>query len=393
MSWRTLNARFRGSAVPGFRGRWLLLLALSLPVVLARPAALPLREPGLRDLRALRGESESLPERLSDQDFWRLVTEFSEPNGYFQSDNLVSNERLFQQVVPSLQRQRSRDAYLGVAPDQNFTFIAGLEPKIAFIVDIRRGNLQAQLMYKALFELSADRAEFYGRLFSRRRPDGLNAMSGAHEIVLAYAEVPKSEMLYKENLRAIEDQLVRKHGFHMSEEDLRGLEYVYGMFATFGPDITYQSSNASGRARFRFGNMPSYAALQVATDGEGRNRSYLANEDNFRFIKQLETRNLIVPVVGDFAGPKALRAVGRYLADHGATVAAFYVSNVEQYLFQNDVWRNFYDNVTALPLTEDSVFIRSIGGLEVLDPIKGLLRDVADGRVQTYPDLRLRGGK
>jgi hypothetical protein len=343
-------------------------------------------------LARVRG-AEALPDRLTDQEFWRMVGEFSEPNGSFQSDNLVSNESLFQQVVPSLQRQKSRDAYLGVAPDQNFTYIAALEPRIAFIVDIRRGNLHAHLMYKALFELSSDRADFYGRLFSRRRPDGLGAMSGADEIVAAIAGVTKSEALYKENVRAIEEQLIRKHGFRLTEQDVQGLEYVYEMFWTFGPDITYQSSNSTGRGRFRLGNMPSYSALQVATDAEGRNRSYLANEENFRFVKSLEAKNLIVPIVGDFAGPKALRAVGRYLADHGATVSAFYVSNVEQYLFQNDVWRNFYDNVATLPLSDDSLFIRSIRGLEVLDPIKGMLRDVAEGRVQSYPDLRTRGGR
>ncbi len=337
------------------------------------------------------GAPAGLPARLSDQEFWRLVTEFSEPNGYFQSDNLISNERLFQHVIPALQQRRGRGAYLGVAPDQNFTFIAALDPQIAFIVDIRRGNLLEHLMYKALFELSADRADFYSRLFSRRRPDGLGGMSGATDIVAAFADVPASEALHKETLRAIEDQLVRKHGFRLSGEDLEQLEHIFGMFGAFGPAITYQSSNANGRGRFRFGNMPSYAELQMATDADGQNRSYLANEETFRTVRELETRNLVIPVVGDFAGPKALRAVGRYLTDQGTTVAAFYVSNVEQYLFQNDVWRSFYDNLNGLPLDDGSVFIRSISGLEVLDPIKGLLHDLSEGKVQSYVDLRGRG--
>ncbi len=70
------------------------------------------------------------------------------------------------------------------------------------------------------------------------------------------------------------------------------------------------------------------------TDGRGEQRSYLASEENFRTLKQLERNNAIVPVVGNFAGPKALRAVGRYLNEHHATVSAFYTSNVEMYLFQ-----------------------------------------------------------
>jgi hypothetical protein len=340
---------------------------------------------------------ETLPDRLSDQEFWRLSVEFSEPNGYFQSDNLVSNERFLQHVVPELRKQKGRGAYIGVAPDQNFTFIAALEPKIAFIVDIRRGNLHAQLMYKALFELSADRADFYGHLFSRKRPERLGAASKAEEIVAAYAAVPPSDALYRENLEAISGHLTKTHGFPLSEEDLKGIEYVFTQFFNFGPDITYQSSSRGrgpipppSRSFIGRGGMPSYGELLVATDMDGRNHSYLANEENFRFVKAFESRNLIVPVVGDFAGPKALRAVGQYLSDRGAVVTGFYVSNVEQYLFQNRVWQDFYRNASALPLDDASVFIRSIGGTEMLDPIKALLKDVADNRIQNHGDLRGR---
>ena len=97
----------------------------------------------------------------------------------------------------------------------------------------------------------------------------------------------------------------------------------------------------------------------MATDGANVSRSYLASEENFSVLKDLHERNLFVPVVGNFGGPKALRAVGRYLKDHGATVAAFYLSNVEQYLHQDGIWGNFCANVAAVPLDERSTFIRS----------------------------------
>src|ERR1700675_1347207 len=113
----------------------------------------------------------SLPARLSDQEFWRVVSESSEADGSFRSDNLLSNELGFQFVVPELARTtKVGRVYMGVGPEQNFTYIAATKPAMAFIVDIRRGNLDLQLMYKALFELSADRADFVSRLFSRRRP-------------------------------------------------------------------------------------------------------------------------------------------------------------------------------------------------------------------------------
>jgi hypothetical protein len=97
----------------------------------------------------------------------------------------------------------------------------------------------------------------------------------------------------------------------------------------------------------------------LANDGMGLNRSYLATEENFKVVKDLETRNLIVPVVGDFGGNKAIRAVGQYLKGVDAKVSAFYVSNVEQFLTQGGVWENFCRSVKSLPIDETSMFIRS----------------------------------
>ena len=120
-----------------------------------------------------RALTEALPPRLDDRTFWTLVTEFSEPNGFFRSDNLVSNEMVFQRVIPTLQQTvLPASAYVGVGPDQNFTYIAALKPRIAFIVDIRRQNMLLHLMYKALIEMSPTREAFMSRLFSRPVPAG-----------------------------------------------------------------------------------------------------------------------------------------------------------------------------------------------------------------------------
>ena len=125
---------------------------------------------------APRSTQTPLPARLTDQEFWKLSTDLSEPNGYFRSDNFLSNETGFQWVIPELKRRiPPGGVYLGVGPEQNFTYISALKPAMAFIIDIRRGNLHEHLLYKALFEMSADRAEFLSRLFSRKRPAGLSA--------------------------------------------------------------------------------------------------------------------------------------------------------------------------------------------------------------------------
>ena len=304
----------------------------------------------------------TLPQRLSDHDFWQLSTDLSEPNGSFRSDNLLSNEVWLQYVIPDLLNvAKPGRVYMGVGPEQNFTYIAALKPAMVFITDVRRGNLHLHLMYKALFEMSADRADFLSRLFSRKRPDGLTAKSTVRELFQAYASAPYDEKLFEANFSAIMNHLRKTHGFALEEDDEPGIKYVYQYFGQYGPDLTYwMSGGFGGRGGFR--NSPTYADLMVATDGNGAYRSYLASEENYNVLKALHTQNLFVPVVGNFAGPKALRAVGTWLKAHNAMVSAFYLSNVEQYLQQDGIWMDFCKNASALPIDDSSQFIRSFRG-------------------------------
>jgi hypothetical protein len=94
-------------------------------------------------------------------------------------------------------------------------------------------------------------------------------------------------------------------------------------------------------------------------DSQGRNRNFLAEETNFLFVRELHRKNLIVPVVGDFAGPKAIRSVAAYLKGHKAEVAAFYVSNVEEYIRSpRRVWTAYCGNLATLPVAASAAFIR-----------------------------------
>ncbi len=347
--------------------------------------------------------AQGIPARLSDPVFWRLVTEFSEEGGFFQSDNFVSNETTYQRVIPELQRMLGHGGvYLGVGPDQNFTYIVALQPRLSFIVDIRRGALLQHLLYKALIEMSRDRADFLSLLFSRPRPPGVSDTVSATALLKAfYLESPDSASYYR-NLDAVKNRLVRMHGFALTGDDFANMEYVYTSFYNAGPDITY--SYGSGRGGFGGRGMPTFAQLMVEDDGTGTQRSYLATEENFRVLRDLQSRNLIVPLVGNFAGPKAIRAVGQYLKETGGTVKAFYTSNVEQYLFRDpEQWRAFYSSVAALPIDSSSTFIRAafngMGGFRssytspgprsvtLLCPINVLVRAFYDGRIQQYGDV------
>jgi hypothetical protein len=304
--------------------------------------------------------AETIPSRLSDRAFWQLVTELSETGGYFRSDNFLSNENAFQSVIPELKSTLpSGGVYLGVGPEQNFTYIVALRPKLAFVIDIRRQNMIEQLLYKAFIEASSNRADFLSRLFARKRPSELSNDATVEALFAAYADVMPSEALFRSNLQAARDRLVNDHKFALSPDDLKSLEYVYSAFFRGGPELNY-SFSPSGVGGFG-GGFPSYRELMVETDGQGEKRSYLATEENFRLLREYEKNNMIVPVVGDFGGDKALRAVGDYVRAHEATVTVFYTSNVEQYLFQEaNAWRKFLANVATFPIEGRSTFIRSI---------------------------------
>ena len=344
----------------------------------------------------------TIPPRLTDAELWSLSVELSEPGGYFRSENLLSNETGFQAVIPALrERIKPGGVYLGVGPEQNFTYIVALQPKIAFIVDIRRGNMIEHLMYKALIETSSDRADFLSKLFSRPRPAGLDTASTAERLFEAYDAAAPDSVLYRRNLAAMKTYLTRTHGFALGDSDSYSLEHIYSAFFDAGPRINYSFPYGGGFGR----GMPTYATLQTATDTVGKNWAYLATEANFRWLKEFESKNLLVPVVGDFGGPKAIRAVGRYLADHRATVSAFYTSNVEQYLFQSDsAWVRYYKSVATLPLDSTSAFIRSVGGgfrsiaspgasryggrlASVTCSIQDLLKAFDEGRIRFYGDV------
>ncbi|HYR88845.1 MAG TPA: hypothetical protein VE422_32510 [Terriglobia bacterium] len=340
---------------------------------------------------------ESLPERISDREFWKVISDFSETGGFFRSDNFVSNETTFQYVIPDLrEKTKPGGVYLGVGPDQNFTYIAALRPKVAFIVDIRKQNMLEHLMYKALFELSENRAQFLSKLFSRPIPSGAEEKSTA-ELLSAFNSVESDSAQQTQNLKAIVDRLRDYHGFSLTGDDIRTLEYVYSAFVKAGPEIRYSFPSQYGWGRF-----PSYSQLMLETDEDGVSHSYMSSEENFQFVRQLESENRIVPVVGDFAGEKALKAVGRYLREHGATVTAFYTSNVEFYLFQTEDWKKFLNNVSELPVDNGSVFIRAyfnnlglqfpnqVAGsrsVTLLDNMQGLLDAFDDGHIRSYPDV------
>jgi hypothetical protein len=282
-----------------------------------------------------------------------LIEALSEPAGAFTlSDNVVSNEPHYADTVRLLRPRGG--AYIGVGPEQNFSYIAGLRPAMAFIIDIRRENLDLHFLYKALFELSTDRADFVSRVFSRPRPAGLQSSATVDEIFERYDSVAPSLEQYTKNATLVREHLRVTRGVPLTQADLEWIERVFRAFYADGPKIDYYGSRVVDAVR------PSYRQLMTAKDMFGRSRSFLATEDGFRFVKELHAKNLIVPVVGDFAGRSAIRRVGDYLRSHGERIHAFYGSNVGVYLTNQQTYA-FCANLATLPATSRAWFIDSEG--------------------------------
>jgi hypothetical protein len=289
--------------------------------------------------------------------FAQQVRELSEPGGSFDTDNLISNERSYLHVIPPLkQAGAGGGAYVGVGPDQNFSYIAATRPSVAFIIDVRRDNLLLHILFKALFEISDTRADYLSHLFGRKlRPPPDQWRSAALEKIVAQIDNAQPNA---DDLKTLQKQVagqIAGFGLSLSPQDLATIQSFHQTFIDAGLSLKFQSFGRAPRSYY-----PTYRELLFETDRTGRQANFLVSEDDYQFVRGLQLRDGIVPVVGNLAGPSALAAVGRAIRQRGETLSVFYVSNVELYLFQNGVFSHYADTLSGLPHNTHSVLIRSI---------------------------------
>jgi hypothetical protein len=341
--------------------------------------------------------SVAIPAKIPDAEYWKTINELAEPGGYFRiPDNFTSNEIEVGWIFTRLQETKvNGGVYLGVGPEQNLSYIASIRPKMAVLFDIRRQAMVQHQLFKAIFELSPDRADFIQMTFAKPRPAKLDSTTEIRAMWDAFWYIPTDTAMARKNYTRIVDHLTKTHGFTFTEYETQMMKNVYDSFIAFGPVITTNGGPGQNNGRQpanTFADMTGYSY-----DAAGQPRSFMSSEDNYRYVRNLHLNNLILTVTGDFGGPKAIRAVGDYLKARNAVVSAFYVSNVEQYLFMDGKANAFYANVATLPVDDKSVFIRpysmrnfnrdgGYGTTNSLCPIAGFLRAVNTGRVYSNND-------
>ncbi|HXW04473.1 MAG TPA: hypothetical protein VD833_04515 [Vicinamibacterales bacterium] len=320
--------------------------------------------------------------------FAAQIAALSEPPGYFDTDNLISNERSYLEVVPAL-RGPGGGVYIGVGPDQNFTYIAALRPSTAFIVDIRRDNLLLQLLFKSLFALSTTRVEYLAQLLGRSAPAPIDGWHKAtiDEIVRHLDRAPPLADGALDALRTRVNAQISRSGVPLSAIDLATIDRFHRRFIADGLELRFHSTGRPPRSYY-----PTYRELLLARDPSGVQANCLAAEEGFQFVRSLQSRDRIIPVTGDLSGPHALVAIGRLLSSRGERLSAIYTSNVEQYLFRGGRFSRFAANLAALPRDERAVIIRSVfggwdGSSSHVQPVSRMLEAMSAGRVRGYHDL------
>jgi hypothetical protein len=314
----------------------------------------------------------------SRDEFAGAVAALSEPGGYFDTDNLISNESSYLHALGPLERLGLRGgAYIGVGPDQNFSYITHLRPSVAFVLDIRRDNLLEHLLFKALFALADTRVEYLALLFGRPPPHHPAAWtSQGVDSLVAWLDATPPDSAAAGRARRLVDSTVKTFGLRLSTQDQSTIARFHATFIAAGLNLQFETFGRGSAWYY-----PTYRALLTERDGGGRQASFLATESGYAFLRDLQARNLVIPVVGDFAGGHALAAIAGFLRRRGETVTAFYTSNVEYYLFREGGFARFAANVARLPRSADAVMIRSL-----------FLRSFGGGHPQAvpgYPSVQL----
>ncbi len=307
---------------------------------------------------AVHGPAATTARRVEARDttFAATVRRLSEPGGFFDSDNLISNETSYLHVVNRLRDLGvSGGAYIGVGPDQNYSYIAAIRPTIAFMIDIRRDNALQHLKYKALFARSRNRMEFLCRLMGRPLPPDIDRWDRQPiGTILAWLDSARVDPAAAARERRETLALVESYGVPLDARDRETILRFHGEFMREGLELRFSSFRRSNSGMY-----PSLRTLITERDLAGEMSSYLATEEAWRFVHDLHARNRIIPVVGNLAGDHAFPALASELRARRLRVSALYTSNAEMYIWRDGLFPKFANTVATLPFDERSVIIRS----------------------------------
>jgi hypothetical protein len=323
-----------------------------------------------------------------DLSFRKLIDSLSVLEVGPPADNLMSNEDSFPRICSDIQQHVSKNGiYLGVGPDQNFSYIAHTQPRLAFILDHRRRNLLLHLVHKALFGLSPDRISYLNRL-TARQPKLSSADLTIDQLIARYRAVSFNN----DWLSAVIDEVVRVlEPYSIVRHD------EWSALATIQAKLAGPGMNA------RFLALPIYPTLELlirTQDRLHRPAHFLTQEVLYQRVRELQLRDCILPLTGDFADSVTLPRLARWLRMHQLTLSFLYISDVEFFLLRSGRFDSYVQNLSLLPWSA-SVQIARTSTREIthparvagdhstttLEPITSFLERAHRGLIQSADDL------
>ena len=269
---------------------------------------------------------------------------------------LVSNEIDYARIGRFLNnRNSSRGVYIGVGPDQNFSYIAGIQPAISFIIDYRRENLLLHHLFRALFLISGSREEYLTMLFSRP----FYGENSSDQITLGqlieYIDRTPADMKRMERNFSLILPRITASAKGLTSEDIDIIRGMYQDFSQYDLNLRCRMPTVTSGGR----PYPTFRDFLQSGDDPNAFGNFLASARSFEFVQRQQSHNLIVPITGDFAGRKTLLAIKSFCHARELEVTCIYISSVEYRLFNEGLFHRYVANIRDLPLNENCLIVRA----------------------------------
>ncbi len=333
------------------------------------------------------GASSLFLQAPSPSKYGAILAELSDRETGPAADNFVSNEDSYPRVTSEIARTvPPNTAYLGVGPDQNFTFIAHARPSLAVIVDYRKRNQLLHLLHKALFTLSENRVEYLS-LLTARKPQVANDAS-AEGLVTAFTKVEFDRTQLEVASRRI-TEFLRPLSI-LSDADWPTLQTIHARLA--GPGMN---------ARFLALTMyPTFGKMIATPSRDNKSAHFLADERLYQVVRNTHRHDAILPLIGDFANGPCLTKLADFLRKSRQEIGLFYISDVEFFLLRAGKFANYIQNLERLPWARNAQIIRTStreinhpervkgdSSTTIIRPFADFLAHAKSGKIQAIDDL------
>lgn len=343
------------------------------------------------------------PDLLEREAFVELIRRLSDPpSGPASADNLMTNEDSIASVMDQAGREVPRDTvYLGVGPDQNFSLIAATRPDSAFILDFRKKNQLLHFLHRALLHVSNDQVEYLAHFWARSFIKCATAPINANR-----REISAGELICGFKNTDFQKQLFENAQAKVSEQ-IRLLNYVSADELTEIRRIHARLAGAGLQARFLALKMyPQMQSLVQALTRSGKPGHWLGSDQHFQTIRELQTKNRIIPIVADWAdSPKntqssAFQRLSDWLISNQKQVGCIYISDVEFFLMRTSIFDKYIENLGQLPIHEEARIIRTStreikhperlsgqSSTTIVRPLRQFIDRASSGKIKTLDDL------